>query len=79
MPPCRRSDTPGTVKNDIFASHDWLPTFVNIAGGPNGEGLKKQIEAGQYAGIVKTTFDGVDHCDYLEGTSQKSARDTFFY
>jgi arylsulfatase A-like enzyme len=70
---------PGTVKNDIFASLDWLPTLVNIAGGPKGDGLKKQIEAGQYPGIVKTTLDGVDQRDYLEGKSQKSARDTFFY
>ena len=70
---------PGTVKNDIFASLDWVPTFVDIAGGPKGDGLKKQIEAGQYPGIVKTTLDGVDQRDYLEGKSQKSARDTFFY
>ncbi len=70
---------PGTVKNDIFASLDWLPTLVNIAGGPKGDGLKKQIEAGSYPGIVKTTLDGVDQRDYLEGKSEKSARDTFFY
>src|SRR5215467_12539426 len=70
---------PGTVKNDIFASLDWLPTLVNIAGGPKGDGLKKQIEGGQYPGIVKTTLDGVDQRDFLEGKSQKSARDTFFY
>jgi arylsulfatase len=70
---------PGTVKNDIFASLDWLPTFVDIAGGPKGDGLKKQIEAGQYPGIVKTTLDGVDQRDFLEGKSEKSARDTFFY
>src|SRR6201987_4260224 len=70
---------PGTVKNDMFASLDWLPTFVNIAGGPKGDGLKKQIEAGQSPGIVKTTLDGVDQRDYLEGKLEKSARDTFFY
>jgi arylsulfatase A-like enzyme len=70
---------PGTIKNDIFASLDWLPTFVDIAGGPKGDALKKQIEAGQYPGIVKTTLDGVDQRDYLEGKSEKSARDTFFY
>ena len=69
---------PGTVKNDIFASLDWVPTLVNIAGGPKGDGLKKQIEGGQYPGIVKTTLDGVDQRDFLEGKS-KSARDTFFY
>ena len=41
---------PGTVKNQMFAALDWLPTFVDIAGGPKGDGLKKQIEAGQYPG-----------------------------
>jgi len=70
---------PGTVMNDIFASLDWLPTLVDIAGGPKGDGLKKKIEAGSYPGIVKTTLDGVDQRDYLEGKSAKSARDTFFY
>ena len=69
----------GTVKTDIFASLDWLPTFVRIAGGPSGDGLKKQIEAGKYPGIVKTTLDGVDQCDYLLGNAEGSARDYFFY
>jgi arylsulfatase len=69
---------PGTVSNEIFASLDWVPTLVNIAGGPKGDALKKRIEAGQYPGIVKTTLDGVDQRDFLEGKS-KSARDTFFY
>ena len=67
---------PGTVKNEMFASLDWLPTLVDIAGGPKGDDLKHQIEAGKYAGIVKTTLDGVDQRAYLEGTSTKSARDT---
>src|SRR5262245_20107773 len=57
---------PGTVKNKLFAALDWLPTFVDIAGGPKGDGLKQQIEAGQYPGIVKTTLDGFDQRDYLE-------------
>src|SRR5258708_6216154 len=70
---------PNTVKNQIFAALDWLPTLVDIAGGPKGDGLKKQIEAGKYAGIVKTTLDGVDQRDYLEGRSDQSARDYFFY
>ena len=70
---------PGTVKNDIFASLDWLPTFVSIAGGAKGDALKKRIEAGQYPGIVKTTLDGVDQTEYLSGRSETSARDTFFY
>jgi arylsulfatase A-like enzyme len=70
---------PGTVKNQLFAALDWVPTLVDIAGGPKGDGLKTQIEAGSYPGIVKTTLDGFDQRAYLEGTSEKSARDFFFY
>ena len=70
---------PGTVKNDIFASLDWLPTLVNIAGGDKGDALNRRIMAGSYPGIVKTKLDGVDQTEYLSGRSEKSARDTFFY
>src|SRR5438132_1966207 len=70
---------PGTVKNDIFASLDWLPTLVNIAGGAKGDALNKRIMAGAYPGIVKTKLDGVDQTEYLSGRAEKSARDTFFY
>jgi len=70
---------PGTVKNQLFAALDWLPTLVDIAGGPKGDGLKQQLEAGQYPNIVKTTLDGFDQRAYLEGSSDKSARDHFFY
>ncbi len=70
---------PGTVKNQLFAALDWLPTFVDIAGGPKGDDLNKQIQAGKYPGIVKTMLDGYDQRAYLEGTSDKSARDVFFY
>ncbi|WP_061849959.1 arylsulfatase [Bradyrhizobium sp. DOA1] len=70
---------PGTVKNDMFAALDWLPTLVEIAGGPKGDALKQRIEAGQYPGIVKTTLDGINQIDYLSGKSEKSARDHFLY
>jgi hypothetical protein len=40
----------GQIKRDKI--QQTLPTLVNIAGGPKGDGLKKQIEAGQYPGIV---------------------------
>jgi arylsulfatase len=70
---------PGTIKNQLFAALDWLPTLVDIAGGPKGDALKKEIEAGKYKGIVKTTLDGFDQRDYLEGKSPTSARDHFFY
>ncbi len=49
---------PGTIKKELFASFDWLPTFVEIAGGPKGNALNEQIMAGKYPGIVKTKLDG---------------------
>jgi len=70
---------PGTVKKELFAALDWVPTLVDIAGGPKGDELKQQIEAGRYPGIVKTTLDGFDQREYLEGKSEKSARNHFFY
>jgi hypothetical protein len=45
---------PGTVKDDIVASLDWLPTLVDIAGADKGDALNKRIMAGSYPGIVKT-------------------------
>ncbi len=69
---------PGTTNAQIFSMLDWLPTFVDIAGGPTGDGLKKQIEAGKYPGIIKTTIDGFDQRAYLEGQGE-SARDHLFY
>ena len=70
---------PGTVYTEMFSALDWLPTFVEIAGGPKGDGLKKQLEAGSYPDIVKTTLDGVNQIDYLTGQSDKSAREVFYY
>jgi len=69
---------PGIVMDQIFSMLDWLPTFVDIAGGPKGDDLTKQIEAGKYPGIVKTTLDGFDQRAYLEGQGD-SARDHIFY
>jgi arylsulfatase A-like enzyme len=70
---------PGQRKDQLFAALDWVPTLAEAAGGPKGDGLKKQIEAGQYPGIVKTTLDGVNQLDYLTGRSEKSAREVFYY
>src|SRR5262249_44947970 len=68
---------PGTLFTQMFSALDWMPTFVEIAGGAKGDALKKRIEAGQYPGIVKTTLDGVNQIDYLTGKSEKSAREVF--
>jgi arylsulfatase len=69
---------PGTIFNQMFSSLDWVPTFVEIAGGPKGDDLNKQIMAGSYKGIVKTKLDGTNQLSYIEGKSA-SNRDTFFY
>jgi arylsulfatase len=63
----------------MFAALDWVPTLVDIAGGPKGDGLKKQIEEGKYPGTFKTTLDGVNQRDFLEGKSETSARDFMYY
>ena len=70
---------PGTVKNDMFSALDWLPTLVEIAGGPKGDELKATLEEGKYPGLAKTTLDGVNQRAYLEGKSDKSERDYFLY
>ena len=66
---------PGTIKNEMFAALDWLPTLVNIAGGDRGDALNKRINTGNYPGITKTKLDGFDQTEYLAGRSEKSARD----
>ena len=70
---------PNTVQAQLFASLDWVPTLVDIAGGAKGSELTEKIEAGKYPGIVKTKLDGFDQRDLLEGKTDKSARETFFY
>ena len=70
---------PNTVKNQLFAALDWLPTLVHAAGGPKNNELRSQIEQGKYPGIVKTTLDGFDQYDYLTGMCDTSSRDHFFY
>jgi arylsulfatase len=67
------------VLNGIFASLDWMPTLVDLAGVPKENDLKAQIEKGEYPGIVKTTLDGVNQRAYLLGEAEKPARDTFMY
>ena len=70
---------PNTVHAQLFAALDWVPTLVDIAGGAKSNELTEKIEAGKYPGIVKTKLDGFDQRDLLEGKTDKSARDTFFY
>ena len=59
------------MHNQLFAALDWVPTLVDIAGGPKGGGLKKQIEEGKYPGIVKTTLDGFNQRDFRRGQDRQ--------
>jgi hypothetical protein len=38
---------PGTVLNEMFASYDWMPTFVEIAGGAKGNAAERADHGGQ--------------------------------
>ena len=38
---------PGTVKTEMFASLDWVPTLVDIAGGPKGDGAEGRDREGR--------------------------------
>ncbi len=69
----------GVTTTEMMAALDWMPTLTELAGGPTGDGLKKQIEAGSYPGFVKTTLDGINQADFLQGKSEQSARNFFFY
>ncbi len=69
----------GVTTSEMFAALDWVPTLAELAGGPTGDGLKKQIEAGKYPGFVKTTLDGYNEAPFLTGQTEHSARDRFFY
>jgi arylsulfatase len=69
----------GTIYKEMFASYDWMPTLTEIAGGPKGDELDKQIQAGKYPKFVKTKLAGVNQIDYLTGKTDKSARETFIY
>ena len=70
---------PGTVYKEMFASLDWVPTFVDIAGGPKGDGLKKQIEAGSIPASSRPRSTASTSATTLKARRSKSARDIFFY
>ena len=50
----------GKWTKEIFSSLDWVPTLVELAGGPKANDLRTEIEKGAYPGIVKTHLDGVN-------------------
>jgi arylsulfatase len=68
----------GAVSNDIVQHHDWLPTFLEMAGAPNVvEELKKGYKA--IGRTYKNHIDGVSLLSYITGKAKESPRKFFFY
>ena len=69
---------PGTVSNQIVAHHDWLPTFLAMAGDPE---VKDKLLKGHTIGDMtyKVHLDGFNLVPYLTGEVEKSPREWFLY
>jgi arylsulfatase A-like enzyme len=68
----------GSISNDIVQHHDWLPTFLAMAGEPDiVEKCKKGHKAGDKT--FKVHIDGYNLVPFLTGKEPKSPRPAFFY
>jgi arylsulfatase len=68
----------GSVANGIVQHHDWLPTFLAMAGAPDVvDKLKKGYKA--IGRTYKNHIDGFNLLPYLTGKTKESPRFGFFY
>jgi arylsulfatase len=69
---------PGSVSNQIVAHHDWLPTFLAMAGDAD---VKEKLLKGHTIGgmTYKVHLDGDNLVPYLMGKVDKSPRESFVY
>ena len=68
----------GTISNEIIQHHDWLPTFLAMAGDPDVvEKLKKGYQA--IGRTYKNHIDGYNLLPYLTGEEKESPRKLFVY
>ncbi|MDM0104582.1 arylsulfatase [Variovorax sp. J22R24] len=68
----------GTVSNGIVQHHDWLPTFLAMAGEPDiVEKAKKGVDA--IGRKYKNHIDGMNLLPYLTGKEKESPRKLFVY
>jgi len=68
----------GSISNEIVQHHDWLPTFLAMAGEPDiVEKCKKGYKAGDKT--FKVHIDGFNLLPHLTGKEKKSPRQGFFY
>ena len=69
---------PASVSNEIVQHHDWLPTFLAMAGEPDVK--EKLLKGHQAAGkTFKVHIDGYNLLPYLTGKEAKSPRPGFIY
>jgi arylsulfatase A-like enzyme len=68
----------GVVSNEIVQHHDWLPTFLAMAGEPD---IVEKCKKGQQAAgkTFKVHLDGYNLLPYLTGEIKKSPRQGFIY
>jgi arylsulfatase len=68
----------GTVSNEIVQHHDWLPTFLAMAGEAD---IVEKCKKGHRAGdkTFKVHIDGYNLLPYLLGQEKKSPRTGFIY
>ena len=68
----------GSVANGIVQHHDWLPTFLAMAGAPD---VPEQLKSGYEANgkTFKNHIDGYNLVPYLTGEVDSSPRQFFFY
>jgi len=69
---------PGSISNEIVGHHDWLPTFLAMAGDKD---VKQKLLTGYKVGdtTYKVHLDGYDLVPYLTGQAEKSPRESFIY
>lgn len=68
----------GSIANGIVQHHDWLPTFLAVAGEPDVvEQLKKGYKA--IGRTYKNHIDGFNLLPYLTGEAKESPRNFYFY
>jgi arylsulfatase A-like enzyme len=68
----------GSISNEIVQHHDWLPTFLSMAGAP---GISDKLKKGYMANgkQFKNHIDGYDLTAYLTGKQPDSPRQFFMY
>jgi arylsulfatase len=69
----------GSVANGIVQHHDWLPTFLRMAGEPDIVGKLKHGGYQANGRSYKNHIDGFDLTDYITGKTTESPRNVFFY